>query len=273
MRWLEIAVRDADEAAWRRFLALLGASAEAEETTPGGASLRKCWLPADGDAAPRARRAAAACGLAEVSIVETAPDDWIEGWKRFHEAQPVGERLWVRPPFGADAPAGRIALTIEPGMAFGTGGHPTTRLCLTAIEALAPELAGASALDFGCGSGVLAIAAKKLGLGEVVAVDCAPEAVAGARRAARMNGVAIACARACVPPARRFALVVANILAEPLIALAPRLAAATGRRLVLSGVLAEQTGRVAAAYARAGLRLVRRTDEGEWAALWLAREG
>ncbi len=272
-RWLEVHVRTEDAARWQRFLALLDDPPAAEEASPQGELLRKCWLVAEKDARARIQRAAQQAGIEPIWVGESTPEDWLAGWKRFHKAQPVGKRLWVRPPFGAHAPTGRLAITIDPGMAFGTGAHATTRLCLAAIEALAPELAGASMLDFGCGSGILAIAAKKLGFGEVVAVDCAPEAVLAARKAARENGVGIACACASTPPARRFALVVANILAEPLIALAPKLAAATGKWLVLSGILGEQAARITAAYARTGLHLVRRTDEGEWAALWFAREG
>jgi ribosomal protein L11 methyltransferase len=183
-----------------------------------------------------------------------------------HESRAVADRDWVRATqsqFGPiDLGAGfyvvptwcepprdaAIVLSLDPGLAFGTGSHPTTRLCL---EWLRETIRGGeSVLDYGCGSGILAIAAAKLGAGEVLGTDVDPQAITASRANAAANGVR---ARFALPGrlgARPRDLVVANILANPLILLAPALAARTrpGGRIALSGILEPQGGEVAAAY-------------------------
>jgi ribosomal protein L11 methyltransferase len=142
-----------------------------------------------------------------------------------------------------------LVLRLDPGLAFGTGSHATTHLCLAWLrETLAP---GETVLDYGCGSGILAIAAAKLGARDVAGTDIDPQALVASRANAALNGVD---ARFLAPdalPARASDVVVANILAHPLVLLAPALAARTahGGRIALSGVLAEQAAEVIAAYA------------------------
>ncbi|HZT53348.1 MAG TPA: 50S ribosomal protein L11 methyltransferase [Gaiellaceae bacterium] len=194
----------------------------------------------------------------DVVEVEDVAAGWEDAWRAFHHGARVG-RCWVGPPWEAP-PAGALAVAIEPGRAFGTGGHATTRLALELLQELEP----ASLLDVGCGSGVLAVAAAKLGFAPVTAVDLEPAAVEAARENARRNGVAVevrlADALADELPAAEVA--VANITLDAVEALLPRLAA---RRAVVSGYLERDEPRAA------GWRpLARRACEG-WAADLLER--
>lgn len=183
-------------------------------------------------------------------VESLAEQDWVRLTQSQFEPIPISPRLWVVPSWhGAPDPTA-INLVLDPGLAFGTGSHPTTRLCLQWLDAeLAP---GESVLDYGCGSGILAIAAKKLGAGEVAGVDIDPQAVAAARENAARNGVAITFALPGQLPAAQYDVVLANILANPLRVLAPALAAAVrpGGRIVLSGLLAEQAAEMSALYAQ-----------------------
>ena len=200
--------------------------------------------------------------------------NWAETWKLHFQPLRVGENLWVLPPW-EKAPPGSIAVVIEPGMAFGTGGHATTALCLEGlVEALATRN-GAAVLDVGCGSGILGIAARKLGAGRVVMVDNDPIAVAVAKENAEKNGVPeLETSGTPVQEiAERFPIVVANILAVTLIDLAEPIAArvdAAGE-LLLSGILADQAQEVADAYAAQGLRHVETRISGDWALVRMAR--
>jgi ribosomal protein L11 methyltransferase len=212
-------------------------------------------------------RAAAGGALVEVSTEEIA-DDWAERWREFHRPLVLDGRLTVRPPW---EPAGQtpVDLVIDPGRAFGTGGHATTRLCLELILELSP---GGTFVDVGCGSGVLAIAAARLGWGPVIALDNDALAVEATRANARVNGVELEVRRHDLhsdptPPARTIA---ANLLAPLLLSLAPRLAEAP-EQLIASGLLASEVDRVAAAFSESGLTEVARREGGEWAALLLER--
>lgn len=176
-----------------------------------------------------------------------AEADWSRSWRRHVEPRRFGD-LTVAPSRAAEGLAGTV-LRIDPGGAFGTGGHPTTRLCLAWLASL--PVAGRSVLDFGCGSGILAIAASLLGARSVTAVDRDPEALAVASRNAARNGVSLDLAGSePFAPGQRFDLVVANIVAGTLVDEAPRLRAsiAPGGRLALCGLLPEQVAEVAAAY-------------------------
>ena len=194
--------------------------------------------------------------FAAVTASEVAPG-WEERWRDFHRPVRVAE-LWIGPPW-APPPADAIAVVIDPGRAFGTGGHATTRLCLELLVDLRSELRGGSVLDVGCGSGVLAIAATRLGYRPVRAVDLEPEAVAETRRNARRNGVEVevqlADALAAELPAAD--LVVANIARPTVDALAARLRC---RVLVASGYLDSEP------VASAGLRHRERRSADGWAA-------
>jgi ribosomal protein L11 methyltransferase len=196
------------------------------------------------------RAAAQAAGLPAAPVFSTssvADQDWVRSTQAQFEAIEIGERLWVGPSW-REPPPGRAAVRIDPGLAFGTGSHPTTRLVLGLLERTIRG--GERVLDYGCGSGILALAAAKLGAARVDALDVDPQAVETAAANARANGVEL---RAALPeglPPALYDIVVSNILAQPLILLAPVLAARTARggRLALAGILESQGAEVATAY-------------------------
>jgi ribosomal protein L11 methyltransferase len=234
-------------------------------------------------------RAAAGGALVDVSSSEL-PDDWSERWKAFHRPVDVSRRMggqilqsssgagWqdltprvrVRPPWEAPLEGDGIDVVIDPGQAFGTGSHHSTRLCLELLLDL--DAAGALA-DWGCGSGVLAIAAALLGWDPVLACDSEPAAIAATRANADANGVAgisvtrvdLRCAEGPWAP-----VVLANLV-RPLLLDVAALMTRPPERLIASGLLREEAAEVGAAFARHGLRAAGRRDGGEWTALLLAR--
>jgi ribosomal protein L11 methyltransferase len=189
--------------------------------------------------------------------------DWVTLSQSSFEPIVIRDTLWVGPHWhttpDAFLRAPRWHLSIDPGMAFGTGGHPTTQLCLEALLTIfsrpheSSPPGPARVLDLGCGSGILAIAAARLGANQVLAVDIDPVALQTTRRNADINGVSsqVIVADACTPIPDQFDLVVANILAQPLKVLAPMIlsAVASNGGLVLSGLLTRQEDEVRAAYA------------------------
>jgi ribosomal protein L11 methyltransferase len=220
-----------------------------------------------------ALRAAAGEALVEVATSEVA-DDWGERWKAFHAPVEIGSAadrptLLVRPPWSPPR-EGRLDVVIEPAQAFGTGAHSTTRLCLELLLDLDP---GGPLVDVGCGSGVLAIAAAKLGWAPVTGVDHDREAVRATLLNAAANGVHIEARRHDLlhdGPAPGAPLVLANLL-RPLLLRVARdgFAGATPATLVAGGLLAHEGDEVAAAFARHGLHEVARRSSGEWIALLL----
>ena len=205
--------------------------------------------------------------------------DWAEAWKEHFAVLRVGRRLVVRPTW-LEANAGRddVVIDLDPGMAFGTGLHPTTRLCLAATEAVADRgvMAGARVLDVGCGSGILAIVAAKLGAARVLGVDIDPIAIEATLANAATNGLeATVRARAGSLPsgAAPHDVVLANLIASVLVALAPQLRdeLRAGGVLVASGIFADREDEVRAAFASAGLRVDARTVDGDWVGLEAVR--
>ena len=199
--------------------------------------------------------------------VEAVPEqDWVRLTQAQFDPIRISQRLWIVPSWHEAPDAQAITLRLDPGLAFGTGSHPTTRLCLRWLDA--HLRAGEQVLDYGCGSGILAIAAARLGATRVLGCDLDPRAVAAARDNAQRNQVTADFFPPAALPAGAFDVVVANILTNPLKALMPLLAARTrrGGRLVLSGILAEQAAEVMALYGGAFDMRVWRMDEG-WACL------
>jgi ribosomal protein L11 methyltransferase len=218
---------------------------------------------------------AAAAGWA--GTLEALPDqDWGEAWRKGLAPLAIG-RVFVRPSWiEAPTPPGMVEVVLDPGMAFGTGTHPTTSLCLAALSSLLEDRPGARVLDVGTGSGLLAIAAARLGARGVAATDNDPVAIRVARENAAHNGVALDLNERDVASQRGpFDLVLANILANTLVELAPALAAVLAPRgvVLLSGILVPQEALVRDAYLKAGLTPLSGGDrrEGEWSLLALER--
>lgn len=210
---------------------------------------------------------------ARLSLDEQPQQDWSEQWKSLIRSVEVG-RLWVGPPWDADkAPADKVKVVIEPKMAFGTGDHPTTSLCLAAVDAYMATHPGANVLDVGTGTGVLAIAAKKLGAGRVVGTDNDPTSVELAQENAQFNATPdVELSGKELPQVTgTFDLVLANILANTLIELAPLIAPKVKERLVLAGVLAHQRADVEKAYADLGFTVEPGATQGEWVRIDLHR--
>ncbi|WP_304641178.1 50S ribosomal protein L11 methyltransferase [Pseudomonas sp.] len=184
--------------------------------------------------------------------VETIEDqDWERSWMDNFQPMRFGERLWIVPSWHQAPDPGAVNLLLDPGLAFGTGTHPTTALCLEWLDQAAVK--GREVIDFGCGSGILAIAAILLGASHAVGTDIDPQAIEASRDNARRNGIADDRFDLYLPeamPPAQADLLLANILAGPLVSLAPQLSRLVrpGGSLVLSGILAEQTEEILDAY-------------------------
>jgi ribosomal protein L11 methyltransferase len=251
------------------------------------ASFADDWREAEVmDAAKRASQAAALPPDHRVAVRRRTDSDWAERWKQFFVPLAAGERLWVVPSWEQSfvAPKDAVIVRLDPGMAFGTGQHATTALCLGIVDARlgqmsANERAALRLLDVGCGSGILAIAATLLGCRMVAAIDNDPFAVEATRDNARLNGVHDQVVASDTDLGRlegRYDWVIANIIAPTLIELAPALIGHVdaGGELLLSGILDVQEDEVLAAFAAAahlaGRRrpeLTLRRQQGEWLAL------
>ncbi len=209
--------------------------------------------------------------------LEVPERDWSIAWRAHHRTMRVGPRSWVHPPWEQPPPSA-VAVTIDPGMAFGTGSHPTTALCLERCDELLAELGGGDVLDVGTGSGVIALLAKKLGAGRVVGTENDPVALEAARQGAELNGISGVEWMLVPDPARvpgRFQIVVANILLNTLEELAKAIASkvAPGGRLVLSGLLSSQADLALRAYQEEGLRPLQRKEREGWVRVELTRPG
>lgn len=253
--------------------------------TPAGPVTVRAYWPADDSQG--ARRQQIAEGLWHLSLIRPLPDpsyrtledeDWAEAWKAHYHPIPIGQRLlilpsWLPPPDGQ-----RLPLIMDPGMAFGTGTHPSTQLVLAVVEEhLAP---GQRVVDLGCGSGILSVAAARLGAGEILALDIDPLAVEVAQANLRRNQVenrarvAVGSLADLLEDGRPADLVLANILAPVLQTMLDQGLAGTvrvGGLLVLSGVLDHQAEALASGAAGHGLDLVELRALADWRALVLKR--
>jgi ribosomal protein L11 methyltransferase len=201
--------------------------------------------------AASARLAAAGLRLPPFETFDVPDHDWVRATQAQFAPQKIAETLWIVPSWHEPVDPGAINLELDPGLAFGTGSHATTRLCLQWLVCELRE--GESVLDYGCGSGILAIAACRLGASRVVGTDIDPQALVASRANAERNHVdASFVAVESLMEGEAFDVVVANILANPIIALAPSLARRSppGGRIVLSGILDAQADAVIEAYAQ-----------------------
>ncbi|HWJ95643.1 MAG TPA: 50S ribosomal protein L11 methyltransferase [Telluria sp.] len=253
---LSVSVEDADE------------GTEAEKPLfgePGMTPTEAAWdrsrvvalTDVDADHAALVAEAAAAVKLAATPPFTTravGDADWVRLTQSQFEPIHIGKNIWVVPSWHDAPDPDALVLELDPGLAFGTGSHPTTRLCMEWLEA--HPAPAKTVLDYGCGSGILAMVARKLGAGEVSGVDIDPQAIESARANAERNGCSIEFYlpdefAASKHASEKFDIVVANILSSPLKLMAPMLSGrvAPGGSLILSGVLERQAEEVAAAYA------------------------
>ncbi|KVE72694.1 50S ribosomal protein L11 methyltransferase [Burkholderia vietnamiensis] len=207
------------------------------------------------DLEPAVLLAAAAneIGIADTpkfDVREVEEQDWVRLTQSQFEPIPIGERIWVVPSWHDAPDPDALILELDPGLAFGTGSHPTTRLCMEWLEQTVKP--GQSVLDYGCGSGILAILARKCGADPVIGIDIDPQAVESARQNSERNRADVTYGLPDACPDGEFDIVVANILSNPLKLMASMLASKVkpGGRIALSGVLARQADEVAAVYAR-----------------------
>ncbi|MEO8468516.1 MAG: 50S ribosomal protein L11 methyltransferase [Chloroflexota bacterium] len=213
--------------------------------------------------------------IGELRTRTVAETDWAGAWKAHFPVMRIGKRLVIKPTWRRHRSLpGDLIIALDPGMAFGTGLHPTTRLCLGAVERSAErgELAGARVVDVGCGSGILAIAAARLGAADILGVDTDPIASEATDANARRNRLArvirsrVGSLPSGEPP---HDLVLANLIASVLIALAVELHAELrpGGVVLASGIFMDREADVAAAFRAAGLEIFERTTEGDWVVL------
>ena len=210
-------------------------------------------------------------------------EDWAEAWKEHFPVLRVGRRIVIRPTWREhDATPDEVVISLDPGMAFGTGLHPSTRLCLALIEDVADRgfVRDASVLDVGCGSGILSICAALLGARPVLGVDTDPLAVETTLRNAALNGLEgrISARQGSVPLGDNeatFDVVLANLVASLLIDLSEPLAESVrpGGVLIASGIFADREQEVRTAFESVGLRVVGAISEGDWVALETERSG
>ena len=294
MKWLEISLATSAENAeavadvLARF-ASAGTAITGETQAPGAPFTVRAYLPepvASTSVQQQVREAiwhlSQISPLPEPSFQWIEGEDWTESWKANFHPLAIGQRLLVLPPWIAPTDAARIPLVLDPGMAFGTGAHPTTQMCLAALERLVQ--AGDFVIDLGCGSGILSVAAVLFGAGHVLACDTDDEAVAATRRSAELNRVdtRIEVVRGSLPEtAARLAgrrpadLALANILAATLRDLLQEGLAGLVRdegRLVLSGILADLEGDVEEAADAVGLTLEQEIFEQGWCSLIFRKE-
>ncbi len=260
-----------------------------DEGTPIEAVTVRAYLPADEhleEARQKVQEALFYLGtiqpLPAPVFTPIADQNWMEAWKEHYQPIPVGKRLIIVPAWMESPDASRIAIQIDPGMAFGTGTHPTTQLCLELLESLITP--HSSLIDIGCGSGILSIAALKLGADFALGVDIDEAAVKDSRENAQANGIrpeqfALGVGSAAEILAgnykiRNAPLVLANILAPVIIRLFDSGLAglvAPGGGIILSGILAEQAESVISAAHARGLRLIEKRQVGDWVALTCKR--
>jgi ribosomal protein L11 methyltransferase len=253
MAWLALTVELEAAAADALSDALLatGAQSVSIDTERAAPHCMTALLATDADPAALLGAASRQAGLGAVPPFRTTrieDEDWVRRSQAQFQSLAIGSRLWIVPSWCEPPPGAAKVVRLDPGLAFGTGSHPSTRLALEFIEK--NVRGGERVLDYGCGSGILAIAAAKLGASPVDAVDLDPAAVEVTAANARSNAVAVRALQAGALGPAVYDLVVSNILLQPLIVLAPLLAArvAAGGRIALAGILEPQALELEAAY-------------------------
>ncbi|MDX8383071.1 MAG: 50S ribosomal protein L11 methyltransferase [Ghiorsea sp.] len=269
---LKIAANAVAEEAFSQLMLTFNALGGAEEThVDSGDVQRIAWFELGSNPEEQYARLSTAARVLGAQTddfcITTLNDDWETAWQKNWQAMPVGKNMCVRPSFCPALADRSVDIVLDPGMAFGTGTHPTTYLCLEAVERYCTAHATSGVLDMGAGSGLLAIAAGKFAATDIHAIDYDPISVEASQVNARINGIALTATLDDTPPSRQFDLVVANILAGPLHDMAEQLTACVGKHLILSGLLIEQTPAIIESYEKAGLQHIATHPMQEWAAV------
>lgn len=301
MRWLALSVEADNEAveAVSEILGRLGRGSAIEplelvadaideqalRPDPAAGYRITAWIPDDAEAPEAIVRTREALGhlrafdlrpLSQLSVTTTDDAAWTTAWREGYEPIRVGRLTivpsWLEPPKGSD-----LVIRLDPGMAFGTGLHPTTRACLELLQTIQPM--PSTVLDVGTGSGILSLAALRLGARHAVGYDTDPLAIEASTANAKANGLGdrFEAQRGTLPDTNDegFRLVVANLVAAVLIELAPRLASHTspGGTLIASGIVEDRSDEVEAALARAGFEVIDWITEGDWVTVRFTRTG
>ena len=271
---------EAEDAVVEALTELFGQPASVYSDTEKHTTVASIFLPSFGSTERAGLRAALAkiqsagldIGPGRVSARRIARENWAESWKRHFKPLEISSRLLVLPSWSKRRPKrGQTVVILDPGLSFGTGHHPTTAFCLEQIASLRDEAHVQRLLDVGCGSGILAISAAKLGYAPVIAFDFDPEAVRVAKANAAVNGVSFRISRQDLTKLARhsrarFDVVCANLMYDLLIQERERILVrlSSGGTLVLAGILRAQFQKVQQAYEAAGLRLVASRAAKEW---------
>jgi ribosomal protein L11 methyltransferase len=264
---------------------------EEDQGTPAGPIVVRAYLPADDQLEETRRKLEES--LFYLGMIQPVPapeykpvpdQNWMEAWKGRYQPIPIGKRLMIVPAWMESPDRTRIAIRIDPGMAFGTGTHPSTQLCLELLEQSVPDRGLPAVIDIGCGSGILSIAAMKLGARAALGVDIDPESIKATRENAEANGVAdrLQLGLGSVDEVRtgRFAfsrapLVLANILAPVLVRLFDAGLAdllTWGGAIILAGILEHQAQTVSEAGEAHGLELLEERHSADWVALMMTKK-
>lgn len=273
MRWAEIeiaVVGDEQE----HYAALLTEIAGCQGWS-GDSSAVRGYLPVDERLEGSLLALREAAGR-EVTIRFVQEEDWANAWKQYFKPQRIGEHIIIKPSWEEFSPEpGDLVVEMDPGMAFGTGLHATTRLCLRALESYVTG--GESVADVGTGSGILGIAAVLLGAKQAICTDIDPLAVRIARENIERNQMegSVEAVEATLPPPGEFEIVVANILPDVILGMAEELVAATkpGGLLIVSGIIESRTNDVQDGLSALGLTVLSVATEGEWVAILARRQG
>jgi ribosomal protein L11 methyltransferase len=275
MTWIEVkALFDVAPADWSLAIDVFdrhGCENTLQEDFPPSLSSAVVDVKGSGDVIRALTADLLAVGAASVETRSLVEENWEEVWKQFFHPRPIGQRFMVRPTWEKAPPSDRLEIVLDPGQAFGTGDHPTTRMCLELMERL--DIHGRSVADVGCGSGILSIGACLLGASHVVAVDVEQLSVEVAKENAVLNHVrfdaVVGRGIAAIADRGPFDLVVSNIISAILINIAPDVAAAT-QRWIVSGIIVQNWSDVLVAAERAGFRLTERLEEDGWVAATFA---
>lgn len=272
MTWIEVkALFDTPPADWSLYIDIFdrhGCENTLQEDNPASLSSAVVDVHGSGEVIARLSAELLEHGATRVETRSLVEENWEENWKRFFHPRPIGRRFLVRPTWEEAEPSGRLEIVLDPGQAFGTGDHPTTRMCLELLESVPME--GALVADVGCGSGILSIGACLLGATSVHAVDIEPLSVEVAKENAALNHVSFEAlaGRGIAALADRgpFDVVVSNIISAVLIQIAGEVAEAIkpGGHWIVSGIITQNWPDVQAAAERVEFDLVEKLEEDGW---------